>query len=72
MYDHVVGCDCRTDPAGDFHDHEDRGQDLRYCFLSTPVLRLAVLGIGLLVCIFSRIYSRHFKYLHKEVQRTEA
>lgn len=30
----------------------------------------AVLGIGLLVCIFSRIYSRHFKYLHKEVQRT--
>ena len=30
----------------------------------------AVLGIGILVCIFSRIYSRHFKYLHKEVQRT--
>ena len=31
---------------------------------------VAVLGIGLLVCIFSRIFSRHFKYLHKEVQRT--
>ena len=26
--------------------------------------------IGGLVCVFSRIYSRHFKYLHKEVQRT--
>ena len=29
-----------------------------------------VLAVGGLVCIFSRIYSRHFKYLHKEVQRT--
>lgn len=29
-----------------------------------------VLLIGGLVCVFSRIYSRHFKYLHKEVQRT--
>ena len=28
-----------------------------------------VLLIGGLVCVFSRIYSRHFKYLHKEVQR---
>jgi len=30
----------------------------------------AVLGIGIIVCICSRVYSRHFKYLHKEVQRT--
>lgn len=29
-----------------------------------------VLCVGGLVCVFSRIYSRHFKYLHKEVQRT--
>lgn len=29
-----------------------------------------VLAVGGLVCIFSRIYSRHFKYLHKGVQRT--
>lgn len=29
-----------------------------------------VLCVGLVVCILSRIYSRHFKYLHKEVQRT--
>lgn len=29
-----------------------------------------VLAVGLLVCVFSRIYSRHFKYMHKEVQRT--
>lgn len=29
-----------------------------------------VLAVGGMVCVFSRIYSRHFKYLHKEVQRT--
>lgn len=29
-----------------------------------------VLLAGGLVCVCSRIYSRHFKYLHKEVQRT--
>lgn len=29
-----------------------------------------VLIVGAVVCVFSRIYSRHFKYLHKEVQRT--
>lgn len=29
-----------------------------------------VLLAGSFVCIFSRFYSRHFRYLHKEVQRT--
>lgn len=29
-----------------------------------------VLCVGVVVCILSRFYSRHFKYLHKEVQRT--
>lgn len=29
-----------------------------------------VLCVGGFGCVFSRIYSRHFKYLHKEVQRT--
>lgn len=31
---------------------------------------LGILGIGILVCLCSRIYSKKFRYLHKEVQES--
>ena len=46
------------------------GAGLIVLFVMDSGFTAVVLGIGVLVCICSRIYSRHFKYLHKEVQRT--
>lgn len=43
---------------------------LAVLFLFDARFTAVVLGVGLLVCFISRFYSRHFKYLHKEVQRT--
>lgn len=34
--DIVVGAVCRTDPAGDFHDHEDRGRTCGTVFYRRP------------------------------------
>lgn len=46
------------------------GAGLIVLFVMDSGFTAVVLGIGVLVCICGRIYSRHFKYLHKEVQRT--